>query len=118
MFRATVLSLVLTLTAGQYGPVLCRVWCDPQEAARIGCHRGDMAASPTVGGNAYCITTVTTGVAAFVREDMRPGVAGADTPTGVGSYFQLHWSSGSRLLTERGEVGPFEPRQPVITLRI
>lgn len=47
MFRAAVLSLVLTLLGGANTALLCQAWCEPQAAAAAGCHDHD--SSPTAG---------------------------------------------------------------------
>lgn len=74
VFRATVLSIVLTLTAGPNVAVLCQAWCDPAQAATAGCHHehGNPSAiltSTDACGNAVFRTAV------LVKEDARGGLS-------------------------------------------
>ena len=39
---------------GQDTLLLCKVWCDPVEAARAGCHQEDARTSPGVTGRDNC----------------------------------------------------------------
>lgn len=76
VFRVAVLSIVLTLAVGQNARLLCKVWCDPHEAAATSCHDQD-SASPSVTGDDDC-NNVVPSVAALVREDMRRSVSAPD----------------------------------------
>jgi hypothetical protein len=71
MFRAVVLSIVLTLAAGPSTALLCRMLCDPQAAATDGCHHTTAAASTRVASEDRCDDRGLS-VAGFVREDVRP----------------------------------------------
>jgi hypothetical protein len=70
MFRAVVLSIVLTLAAGPSAALLCRMLCDPQAAATDGCHHTTAAASTSVASQDTCDDRGLS-VAGFVREDVR-----------------------------------------------
>lgn len=82
MFRAAVLSIVLTLVAGPHASLLCAVWCHPEAAAAEPCEHRDATETPNVTANDSCpdIVAVTT---AFVREDVRRGVSASDGQTAV-----------------------------------
>jgi hypothetical protein len=69
VFRAAALSIVLTLAVGQ-NAALCRVWCDPPEAAATGCQHKDAATSASMTRNDVC-NHVGLGVIAFVTEALR-----------------------------------------------
>ena len=76
MFRAAVLSIVLTLAAGQQAALLCRIWCPPDAAATPStCQHEHAATSLRVTENNHCATLVLN--ASFLREDVGPrGLAG------------------------------------------
>lgn len=100
VFRAAVVSLVLTLVAGQNATLLCSVCCQPPEAASGACKQ-HQASSPGVTGNDSC-RQPTSGATAIVREDVRRGAA-PDAPHGIvvaGFQFapqQLHSTSSRQL---------------------
>ena len=77
MFRAAVLSIVLTLAVGPNASLLCGTWCDPQAVAARGCHDEDPVTPPSVAGDGSCDHVVLS-VAAFLREDVRRGVSAPD----------------------------------------
>ena len=72
MFRATVLSIVLTLAAGPNASVLCKAWCDRAAAAARGCHHTDGSPSATLTGTDDCGKAVPNR-AVVVKEDARRG---------------------------------------------
>ena len=76
VFRAAVLSIVLTLAVGPGAAVLCSVWCHPGEAQSSPCPHQDGLASPRVTGEDSCRTApgTTTGV---VREERKTGFPNA-----------------------------------------
>lgn len=51
VFRAALVSIVLTLTIGQDTPLLCRVFCNPANASDSPCHGSDLGTAPTLRGN-------------------------------------------------------------------
>ena len=53
MFRAAVLTIVLTLSAGPSATLLCKTWCNPQSAAGR-CHDTTSAGSTSVAANHKC----------------------------------------------------------------
>ena len=70
MFRATILLIVLMVGLGQDTLLLCKVWCDPVEAARAGCHQEDASTSPVVTGSENCGPEALRS-AVLAREDLR-----------------------------------------------
>ena len=82
MFRATVLSIVLTLVAGPNASVLCKAWCDPAAAAATGCHHTDSTPSATLTGTDDCGKAVPNS-AVVAKEDARPGAPSSDPQQAV-----------------------------------
>lgn len=82
MFRATVLSIVLTLVAGPNASVLCKAWCDPAAAAATGCHHTDSTPSATLTGTDDCGKAVPNS-AVVVKEDARRGAPSSDPQQAV-----------------------------------
>ena len=75
VFRAAVLSIVLTLVIGQNTAPLCWAWCDPMPAAETGCdHHDAVATSTTSVGDGTCDMVVFSAVG-FLREEPRRGVS-------------------------------------------
>jgi hypothetical protein len=70
VFRAALVSIVLTLASGQNAALLCSVWCHPQQDANSTCEHQVPMTSPIVTGNESCVQTAA-GPTAFVREDAR-----------------------------------------------
>jgi hypothetical protein len=71
VFRAAVLSIVLTLAIGPNAVLLCSVWCHPHEVKTSACQHQGATASPQVTGEDSCRTAAT--LTAFVREDAKRG---------------------------------------------
>ena len=107
MFRAALLSIVLTLAVGPNASLLCKVWC--HDATSAGCPHHDATPSPSVSADDSC-TGVVVAAVGFVREDARRTAAAPDaqnalavpwfllalSPTDLGLGFQC----GRRLLLE------------------
>jgi hypothetical protein len=70
VFRAAVLSIVLTLAIGPNATLLCSVWCHPDEATTSACQHQDVTSSPQVTGEDSC-RTAPTSTTAFVREEAK-----------------------------------------------
>ncbi|HEU4688320.1 MAG TPA: hypothetical protein VFS23_08175 [Vicinamibacterales bacterium] len=117
MFRAAVLSIVLTLVAGPNASLLCAVWCHPEAAAAGPCEHRD--ATTTITSNDSCpdIAAVTT---AFVREDVRRGVSSSEGQIAVlVAPFEFVAPPQSSLFgRELRQHPPLEARPLVVTLRI
>ena len=80
VFRAALLSIVLTLAAGQNAALLCGTWCHSGAGMAGACEHQTQAATPGVGAHDDC--AVNGNPVVFVREDGRqsasaPDVAGA-----------------------------------------
>jgi hypothetical protein len=68
VFRAAILSIVLTLAAGPNTALLCNAWCHPGEHMGNGCEYKRQSASPMVTSNEDCKEAIV-GAMAFVREE-------------------------------------------------
>src|SRR5262245_61536343 len=55
VFRAALVSIVVTLTLGQNAAFLCSVWCHPQQSANSACEHQAPMTSPTVTGSESCV---------------------------------------------------------------
>lgn len=119
MFRATVLSIVLTLVAGPTATTLCKAWCDPAEAAAQGCHHNDASTSATLSGTGDCANPLFT-AAVLVREDVRRSIVSPDTHQGliVTRYRYSDSTSGTHVRDEPGRGSPLPQRPLVTALRI
>ena len=116
VFRAAVLSIVLTLAVGQNATLLCRAWCDLHAAAASGCHHEASASSAIVAGRNSCDDAVL-GAGAFLREEGGRVVA---APIAVHATFVPRHLL-ARLTTDvrRGpESGRGWSQRPLSTLRI
>ena len=76
MFRAVLLSIVLSLAVGQNVALLCRAWCNAHEAAASGCHHEDSPTTPTVDDESC--DNVVVAATAVLREDVRRNVSSQD----------------------------------------
>ena len=74
VFRAIVLSIVLSVVVGPSVSLLCRTWCHQETAAASGCHHENPSTTPSVAGDESC-NNVVLGAAAVLREDVRRGVS-------------------------------------------
>lgn len=72
VFRAAVLSIVLTLAIGPNAAPLCSVWCHPEEANTSACQHQNATTSPRVTGEDSCRTAPASSIA-FVREEAKRG---------------------------------------------
>ena len=82
VFRAALLSIVLTLAAGQNAAALfCGIWCHSGEGMAGACEQQGSTTSPAVSAN-DC--KVNGSVIVFVREDARRSTS---APTDVGAAF-------------------------------
>jgi hypothetical protein len=74
MFRATFLSIVVSLALGQDLNMLCRTWCDAKAVAGSECHHKTPTAIPNVAATKDCRNGVGAATVA-VREDVRNGMS-------------------------------------------
>lgn len=72
MFRATVLSIALTVAIGQEAALICSAWCHPIEGTAAGCTPHDQTTPPGLRNDESC-RDEGLGAIAFVREDARRG---------------------------------------------
>ena len=117
VFRAALVSVVLTLAIGQNAGLLCKVWC--HDATSTGCPHQDSATSPSVRADDNC-TIPAVGAVTFVREDGRRTTPAPDAQSALAVLrFRFlapptdplrGYESGRRLLLEE--------RPLVIALRI
>jgi len=119
VFRAAVVSIVLTLAVGQNTGLLCSVWCHPPEAATGACEYQHHATSPSVTGDDSC-PQLRAGATTFVREDLRRGASAPDVQHNVvvrGFDFApppMHPTFGRRLAHQtRPQASPL-----ILALRI
>ena len=82
MFRATVLSIILTMVAGPNASVLCKAWCDPAAAAATKCHHEHGSVSATLTGTDDCGRAVPHSEV-VVKEDARRGAPSSDPQQAV-----------------------------------
>lgn len=75
VFRAAVVSIVLTLVIGQNTAPLCRAWCDSMAAAETRCHHHDaVATSVSTVGDVACDMAVRSALG-FLREELQRGAS-------------------------------------------
>jgi hypothetical protein len=117
MFRAGLLSIVLTLALGQNATLFCKVWCP--EATSTGCPHQDSTTSPSVRADDNCTTVVVRAVT-FVREDGRHAARASDSQKAlIARGFQIAqaptdlWFSG-----DSGRLRLLEHRPLIVALRI
>jgi hypothetical protein len=119
VFRAAVVSIVLTLAVGQDTALVCSVWCHPPEAAPGVCEHQHQLTPLSVTGNDSC-TQLAAGATVFVREDVRRGASAPDAKHGVvvaGFQFvppPAHSMSGIKLRQET----PLRASPFILALRI
>ena len=119
VFRAALVSIVLTLTLGPNAALLCRVWCHPQQSANSACeHQVPMTVS-TLTGNESCVHNAA-GPTALVREDARRIASDsyAHQGTVVARFQLLPPSASSARDRERTQATPLAARSLVLALRI
>ena len=118
MFRAFLLSIVLTLAVGQNASVLCAVWCHPETGPTAACEHQEPSTSSSVTGNDEC-PEVAGAVTAFVREDVRrEGSAPDALHAVVVPPFQFALPLQSAFGSDSGHRPPLATRPPVLALRI
>ena len=80
MFRAALLSIVLTLAVGQDAALLCGVWCHSGGGIAGACEHQTEATSPGIISNDDC--TVSGNAIVAVREDARRGTSAPTVHSG------------------------------------
>ena len=119
VFRAALVSIVLTLTLGQNAALLCSVWCDPQQDANSACEHPVPMTSASVTGNESCVQ-IAAGPTALVREDARRVASDslAQQGTLVARFQFVPPSASSARDRERAQAAPPAARTLVLALRI
>jgi hypothetical protein len=119
VFRAAVLSIVLTLANGPNATLLCSVWCHPAEALPAECQHQDATTSPRATGDDGC-RTAPARAAALVREDGKRGsaTAGGDHAVAVPRFHAGRPLMATSRKYERGQLHPGAAPPVLIALRI
>ena len=119
MFRAAILSIVLTLVTGPNAVLFCKLWCVPHEAAATACHHDDATTSPSVTSDHNCGNVVLR-IAVVIREGVRRGVSapGAQHAVLIPCFRLAPSSIDTRLAHEPEQDWLFEQRLQVPALRI
>ena len=82
MFRATALSIVLTLVAWPNTGLLCKAWCQPAAAAAANCHHAHGNASAVLTGTEDCDKPMPNS-AVVVKGDARRSATSSDARQAV-----------------------------------
>lgn len=120
VFRAAVLSIVLTLVAGPNASLLCAVWCHPEAAAAAErCEHPDATDTANVTANGSCPDTAAV-TPALVREDVRRGISASDGQAAVlvPSFQFVARPTTPEFGGESRQHPPLEARPLVLALRI
>ena len=118
MFRAALLSIVLTLAAGQDAALLCGVWCYSGGGMAGACERRTETTSPGIFANDDC--TVSGNAIVFVREEARRSTSAPTVHSGVlvPQFAFTPPASGRHSGYEAAGRQPLESRPLVLALRI
>lgn len=119
MFRAALLSIVLSLAVGQNVVLLCRAWCNARVAAASGCHHEEAPLTPSVAGDKDC-DNAGLAATAVLREDVRRDVSspGANHTTRVPRYQLAQLTIETRQNQEAGRGWLLGKRPLSTALRI
>jgi hypothetical protein len=82
VFRATVLSIIVTLLAGPNASVLCKAWCAPATAGATKCHHQQGSPPATLTGTDDCGEAVLHTVV-VIKEETRRGAPSSDPQPAV-----------------------------------
>ena len=117
MFRAAVLSIVLTLAVGPNASLLCAIWCHPDAASAGPCEHSNATSTPRLATDDSCRASVA-GSTAFVREDMRRGVFTPQAQHAVVVLAFQFTPPPPVSSTREAAQSPTLETQPLVTLRI
>lgn len=118
VFRAVVLSIVLTLAVGPNASLLCAVWCHPDAASAGQCEHPNATNTPRLGTDDSC-PAIAAGSTAFVREDMRRGVSASQAQNAVVvPPFQFTLPLRHAPSTREAAQSPPLETRPLVTLRV
>ena len=118
MFRAVVLSTLLTLVIGQNAAAFCSVRCEPRDAATAGCEHHAPAALHLFAANDRC-SEMAFRLVAFVRDD---APRASSVPSTAYAIVVSYWHNALPLrhnpsAYERRQQSPLNPSLD-IALRI
>lgn len=118
MFRAALLSIVLTLTVGQDAALICAIWCHWGAGMAGECEHQTETASPGIIANDDC--TVSGYAIVFVREDARRSTSAPTVQSGVlvPQFALTPPASGGLAGNEAAGRRVLESRPLVLALRI
>jgi hypothetical protein len=118
VFRAALLSIVLTLAAGQNVALFCSVWCHSGEGMAGACEREMQTTAPGIVAVDDC--TFNGNPMVFVREDARRGtsVPDAESAVAVARFACAPPAAGTRSAYEPNGRPLLELRPLVLALRI
>jgi hypothetical protein len=119
VFRAALLSIVLTLAVGPNASLLCAVWCHPHGAPAGSCEQQEPTSTPSVTANEGC-PDIAAGTAALVREEVRRGVFTSEGQHAVvvPPFHFVPPPTPSEFGREPGQHPPLEARPLLLPLRI
>jgi hypothetical protein len=119
VFRAALLSIVLTLAVGPTASLLCVVLCHPHAVSAASCEHRDPNSTPSVAAKDDC-PDIAAGTAALVREEVRRGVSTSDGQHAVvvPPFRFTSPPSSSAFGREPGQHPPLGARPLVLALRI
>ncbi len=118
MFRVAVFSIVLTLAAPQ-AALVCKLWCQPSEAATSGCPHHDQTLSASVKSADGC-SVAASSVPSFIREDGPRAATGSDVAHAIPipRYRLVRPPSELRLIESSERAWTLEKRPLETTLRL
>ena len=118
MFRSAIPAIVFLFAVGSNASVLCKAWCDPRTTAETGCHHEDNSTSPALNGGDSCQDSLQGG-AAFVKEDLRRGVAHDDASDAVLDLAKFAFAATRLRPLVNQDRAPSDLKRPLTTpLRI
>jgi hypothetical protein len=119
VFRAALLSIVLTLAVGPTASLLCVALCHPHAVSAASCEHRDPNSRPSVAAKEDC-PDIAAGTAALVREEVRRGVSTSDGQHAVvvPPFRFTSPPSSSAFGREPGQHPPLGARPLVLALRI
>lgn len=89
MFRAAVLSTVLTLAAGPNMALSCPIWCHGEMATTSACQQHDATTFPRVTGGDSCRMAATDAPAVVREESKRDVLTNHGHQASIGAGFDL-----------------------------
>lgn len=114
MFRAIILTIVLTFTAASSPSPLCMVCCHAAAAVGSGCHNDMSSGAPHITANRDCGLTFNS---AAVRDELRPTLSAPAASDALVNVVQtILDSSRERDLRARPWAGTPLPQQRSLTV--